>query len=148
MAGIIDREVAEAAREIGTDTFLVEEMVTGAVAELLVGVTRDPAHGFVLTVAAGGVMTEVLHDSASLLVPARETDVKQALNSLNCAVLLSGYRGNPSADLQAIVAAVMTLQDYVVAHADRLEEVEINPLICTPNAAIAADALIRTVLEE
>lgn len=146
--GLAVDEVAEAAREIGTDTFLVEEMVTGAVAELLVGVTRDPAHGFVLTVAAGGVMTEVLRDSASLLVPARETEVKQALNSLNCAVLLSGYRGNPSADLQAIVAAVMTLQDYVVAHADRLEEVEINPLICTPNAAIAADALIRTVLEE
>ena len=42
----------------------------------------------------------------------------------------------------------MTLQDYVVAHADRLEEVEINPLICTPNAAIAVDALIRLALEE
>lgn len=137
-------QVQAAAEEIGTDAFLVEEMVIGGVAELLIGVTRDPAHGFVLTLAAGGVLTEVMADSASVLIPASEDAILQALQALRCAPLLAGYRGKPAADRQAIVMAVMAVQRYVQANAAACEEVEINPLICTPDRAVAADALIRT----
>ncbi|HHL22077.1 MAG TPA: CoA-binding protein, partial [Aliiroseovarius sp.] len=63
-------KVADAAQAMGEGRFLVEEMVTGGVAELLVGVVRDPAHGFVLTLGAGGVQAEILRDSQALLVPA------------------------------------------------------------------------------
>ena len=41
------------------DSMAVEEMIEGGVAELLLGVTRDPAHGFVLTLGAGGILTEI-----------------------------------------------------------------------------------------
>ncbi|KEJ96896.1 acetyl-CoA synthetase [Pseudosulfitobacter pseudonitzschiae] len=122
---------------------IIEEMVTDGVAELLVGVTRDPAHGFVLTLGAGGVFTEILADTVSLLVPSDEGAVKQALTKLKCAPLLSGYRAKPAADIDSIVAAVMAVQSYVIAQADVISEVEINPLICTPTRAVAADALIR-----
>lgn len=122
---------------------IIEEMVTDGVAEVLVGVTRDPAHGFVLTLGAGGVLTEILADTVSLLVPSGEGAVKQALTKLKCAPLLSGYRGKPAADIDSIVAAVMAVQSYVIAQADTISEVEINPLICTPTRAVAADALIR-----
>ncbi|MCB1342580.1 MAG: acetate--CoA ligase family protein [Pseudooceanicola sp.] len=123
--------------------WLVEEMVTGGVAELLVGVIRDPAHGFVLTLGAGGVLTEILRDTVSLLVPAPRAAICAALMRLRCAPLLAGYRGKPSADMGAILAAIDAVQDYVRAHADTLSEIEINPLICTPARAVAADALIR-----
>lgn len=122
---------------------MIEEMVTGGVAELLVGFTRDAAHGFVLTLGAGGVLTEMLADTVSLLVPSDESAVKRALTQLKCAPLLSGYRGKPAADLNSIVGAVMAAQSYVIAQADVISEVEINPLICTPTRAVAADALIR-----
>lgn len=136
-------EVARAAAKMPTDSFLVEEMITGGVAELLIGVTRDPAHGFVLTLAAGGILTELLQDSASVLVPASRDSVKQALSCLKTYRLLQGYRGAPAADLDAILDAVDAIQAYVLANAARLEEVEVNPLICTPTRAVAADALIK-----
>jgi succinyl-CoA synthetase beta subunit len=135
--------VSDAASAMPADRFLVEEMVSGAVAELLIGVVKDPAHGFVMTLAAGGTLTEVLEDSASLLLPATDAMIEEALNSLRVAKLLDGYRGAPAADRAAILRAVHSVQDYVLAKADGLEEIEINPLLCTPTDAVAADALMR-----
>lgn len=134
--------VSNAAKSMPCDTFLVEEMVIGTVAELLVGVVRDPAHGMVLTLAAGGVLTEMLQDSTSLLVPASRDTVLEALSSLKIAKLLDGYRGQPAANKEAIADAVMAVQAAVMAEAP--EEIEINPLMCGPDVAIAADTLIRT----
>ncbi|MBO9473815.1 acetate--CoA ligase family protein [Shimia sp. R10_1] len=132
-----------AAAEMPTDTFLIEEMVEGGVAELLLGITRDPAHGFVLTLAAGGVLTELMEDSVSLLVPANRDRLYQSLMCLKVAKLLTGYRGGDAANIDAILDAAEALQAYVLANSSTLEEVEINPLICTPTRAVAADALIR-----
>lgn len=141
--GLGPETVGAAARDIGTGQVLIEEMVTGGVAELLVGVTRDPAHGFVLTLGAGGVLTELLLDTVSLLVPSRPEAIRAALARLRCAPLLAGYRGKPAADIDAILAAVAAVQAYVLANADSVSEVEINPLICAPDRAVAVDALIR-----
>ncbi|MEO0497177.1 MAG: acetate--CoA ligase family protein [Pseudomonadota bacterium] len=132
----------EAATAMGAQEFLVEEMITDSVAELLVGVVADPAHGFVLTVGAGGIATELHADKQSLLVPAPRSDVESALSSLRIAPILKGYRGRPSADMVAVIDAIMAMQDYVIKNADLLSEVEINPLMATPLGAVAADALI------
>ena len=124
------------------DSFLVEEMVTDPIAELLIGVVCDPAHGYVLTLGAGGTLTELLQDSASLLLPVTRDDVLNALGELRTSVLLNGYRGAPAANKDAIVDAVMAVQSYVTA--EHPFEVEINPLICREQDAIAVDALIKT----
>jgi acetyl-CoA synthetase len=123
-------------------------MVTAGVAELLIGVLRDPAHGFVLTLGAGGVLTEVLSDTTSRLLPVTSQDVLHALAELKLYPLLCGYRGNAAADLDAVVEAVLAVQRFVLASAALLEEVEINPLICTPTQAVAVDALIRMGVED
>jgi acyl-CoA synthetase (NDP forming) len=136
-------EALDAARQMPCDSWLVEEMVADGVAELLVGVVRDPAHGFVLTLAAGGTLTELMQDGVSLLLPVTEAEIGAALDRLRLAPVLAGYRGRPGADRAAIARAVLAVQAFVAAHAARLEEVEINPLICTPDRAVAADALIR-----
>jgi acyl-CoA synthetase (NDP forming) len=135
--------VSEAAGQMPATRFLVEEMVTGAVAELLIGVVKDPAHGFVLTLAAGGTLAEVLEDSTSMLVPASDAMILAALDQLRISRLLAGYRGQPAADRDAILRAVQAVQAYVLAEAEGLEEIEINPLLCTPDDAVAADALMR-----
>ena len=136
--------VTAAAEAMPTDSFLIEEMVTGTVAELLIGVVLDPAHGYVMTLAAGGVLTELLEDRASILIPASRTEVDATLRKLKINKVLNGYRGAAPADRQAVIDAVMALQSYVVAQQGKLQEVEINPLLCGESGAVAADALIVT----
>lgn len=144
VVGITSQEHAlSAAHAMGCDQFLIEEMVQGCVTEVLIGVVHDPVHGFVLTLAAGGVLTEVLQDSMSLMVPSSRAEVEDALSQLKIAKLLQGYRGAPPADIEAIIDTVMAVQRFVLDHHDRLEEIEINPLFARPNGAIAVDALIR-----
>ncbi len=135
--------VAQAAARIDAERFLVEEQITDTVAEVLVGVVRDPAHGFVLTLGAGGVLTEIWRDTVSLLVPASRDAVDAALDRLKIGPVLRGFRGRPAADRDALLDAVMALQAAVTAEAATLEEVEINPLIVTPGRAVAVDVLIR-----
>ena len=137
--------VARAAKRMQAPGFLIEEMIDGALAELLVGIIRDPAHGLVLTLAAGGVLTELLADSTSLLVPASEEAVNQALTKLKCHRLLTGFRGKPAADMPSVIAAVMAIQEFALANAAMLQEIEVNPLICTRTNAVAVDALLRMV---
>jgi succinyl-CoA synthetase beta subunit len=135
--------VEASAADMGAERFLVEEMVENGVAEILVGILRDPAHGFVLTLGAGGVLTEVLADTTSLLLPATAPEIDAALDRLRIAPLLGGYRGKPAADRAALVTAILAVQDCAMAHAETLLELEINPLIATPDRAVAVDALIR-----
>ncbi len=137
-------EVAAAARGMDyASGFLVERMVEGGVAELILGVMRDPVYGYTLTIGAGGILTELLADSATLMIPAGEAEIRAALAGLKTAPLLHGYRGRPQADIDAAVAACLALQAYVAETDDRLEELDINPLIVTPHGTVAADALIR-----
>ena len=135
--------VKSAAQNMGRDSFLMEQMITGAVCEILIGVVADPAHGFVLTLAAGGVMTEILKDSTTLVLPVTSQDVTEAFQRLKIAPILNGYRGQPAADMAALVDAVMSVQSYVQQNMNDVLEVEINPIIATPTTAIAVDALIR-----
>lgn len=134
--------VRKAAESMVVDRFLVEEMITDGIAEILVGVVHDEAHGFVLTIAAGGVLTELLQDRQSILMPVNRSMIENALRRLKIASLFDGYRGQPAADVNAVIDTILALQDYVVDHADVLDAVEINPLLCGPSRAIAVDALI------
>ncbi|WP_102109864.1 acetate--CoA ligase family protein [Oceaniglobus roseus] len=135
--------VRDAARAMPDGPFLVERMVEGALCELLVGVVSDPAHGHVLTLGAGGTRAELIADTVSLLLPVDGAAIRAALLRLRAAPLLTGFRGAPAADMEAVVTAVLAVQAFVAANRAAVQEVEINPLICTGTAAIAADALIR-----
>jgi acyl-CoA synthetase (NDP forming) len=127
--------------------FLVERMVEGAVAEVLVGVVRDPQFGPTLTVGAGGVLVELLQDARTMLLPVTPEEVREALMSLRMAKLLEGFRGKPRGDVRAAVKAIMAIADFAARHRDRLIELDINPLFVLPEGrgAIAADALVRMI---
>ncbi|MFM7066490.1 MAG: acetate--CoA ligase family protein [Gammaproteobacteria bacterium] len=137
-------EVAAAAARLArlAPEVLVERMVTGAVAELILGLTRDPQFGTALVVGAGGILTELLHDSATLLLPTAEAEIRAALAGLKCWPLVTGFRGRQG-DAEAVVHAVQALAAFAAAHAERIEEVDVNPLLVTANGAVAVDALIR-----
>ena len=119
--------------------------MTDAVAELLIGVTRDPQFGLLMTIGAGGVLVELLGDAASLLLPAGEDEIRAAILSLKTAPLLQGFRGRPVGDLAAAVAAALAIARFAEANAATLEELDVNPLLVRPEGkgAVAVDALIR-----
>jgi acyl-CoA synthetase (NDP forming) len=121
---------------------LVEKMVGGAVCELIIGIKRDPQFGLALVVGAGGVLTELLQDSAAVLLPTNKTEITRALQSLKVWKLVTGFRGK-SGDVKAVVAAVEAIAKFAKAHANRLEELDVNPLLVLPKGAIAVDALVR-----
>ena len=137
------KEILDAGAIMQGGVFILEEMIEDKVAELLVGIVKDPAHGFVLTLAAGGIFAELLEDRTSLLVPASREHLEQSLNRLKIAPVLAGYRNQPAADGDRVLDAIEAVQSYVLANLDTVEEVEVNPLIATPIRAVAADALIR-----
>lgn len=124
----------------GAQGYLAEEMVSGVVAELLIGLRRDPVYGATLTLGFGGVTAEVLADTVTLVLPVTADEVDAALRRLRLWPLLDGYRGRPRADVAAVVAAVLDLQAMMADPA--LEEIEINPLMVRESGAVAVDAVI------
>jgi acyl-CoA synthetase (NDP forming) len=125
----------------GANGYLAEEMVTGAVAELLIDARRDPVYGATLTLGFGGVTAELLADMVTLILPVTADEIHAALQRLRLWPLLDGYRGRPPADITAVIAAALALQNMLLADT-MLDEIEINPLIVRMQGAIAVDAVI------
>ena len=129
----------------GATGYLAEEMITGTVAEILLGLRRDPVYGVSLTLGMGGVTAEVLADTVTLILPATEAEVTAAMRKLRLWPLLDGYRGRTKADMAAVANVAVKLGALMLARPD-LEEIEINPILVRADGAVAVDALIRKAL--
>ncbi|HEV2284429.1 MAG TPA: acetate--CoA ligase family protein [Steroidobacteraceae bacterium] len=140
-------EASAAAQRLArlSDSLLIEEMVRDGVAEVLIGITVDPQFGQLLVLGAGGVLTELLRDSVTLLPPFDAAAIEAALRSLRITRLLGGFRGRPAGDLPALIETALACARYAQAHLDTLAELDINPVIVRPagSGAVAVDALIR-----
>ena len=138
------RAAATALAGLG-DRILVEAMVTDAVAELIIGIARDPALGPYLVLGSGGVLVELVADRRILMLPATAEEIRAAIRALRVGRLIDGHRGRPPGDLAAAVDSVLAVQRYALASGGQLLELDVNPLIvCSAGlGAIAADALVR-----
>jgi acyl-CoA synthetase (NDP forming) len=136
-------DVVAAGRAAGADVqgALVQPQRAGGI-ELLVGVVTDPAWGQVLAVGLGGVWVEILADTALSVLPVDRTRVLQALRSLRGARLFDGPRGTAKADLDAVADAITAVADLAQRLGDRLEALEVNPLLVRGSQVEALDALI------
>ncbi|UCF28148.1 MAG: acetate--CoA ligase family protein [Chloroflexota bacterium] len=139
-------EVSSAVNELSglCESFLVEKMIEGVVAELIVGVARDEQFGPYLLVGGGGTLVEMMKDSASLLLPTSREQILQASIQLMCAPLFSGFRGAPPADLNAAVDVILAVATLVEKDPSAIIELDINPLmlLAEGQGVVAADALI------
>jgi acyl-CoA synthetase (NDP forming) len=114
--------------------------------ELAVGLVRDPALGPLLVISAGGVLIEILAERAVVLPPVTRAQARAICARLRLAAVLAGARGQPPADLDAIAGAIAGLSDLAADLGDVLTALDINPLICGPSGAVAADVLAVPVL--
>ena len=137
----IASSVAAYNSDIALDGLLIEAMGERGV-EMIVGAKRDPDWGTVLLVGFGGVTAELIEDVALIPPGADDAAIRQAVLSLKQAPLLTGFRGAPAGDIDALVRVVSKLSEVMKANA-RIAEIDLNPVVITPGGAIALDALIE-----
>jgi acyl-CoA synthetase (NDP forming) len=138
------RRIREHKPDLDIDRFLLEPMIEGVVAEILVGVTIDPHFGPVLVIGAGGIFVELLRDASRLLLPATRSDIESAIRRLKTFPLLDGFRGRPKGDLAALIGAIESVARYAETNLDTLAEIDVNPImvLAEGRGVVAADALI------
>jgi acyl-CoA synthetase (NDP forming) len=129
--------------QAATDLFLVERLVAAPVAELMVSIRRDPQFGLAMTLAAGGILVELLGDATTLLLPASRGDFSRALDRLKITRLLDGYRGKPAADRERLFDMLESLAAFAAAPANAVAEIEINPLFVGEQDSCAVDVLMQ-----
>ncbi|GAB2577168.1 acetate--CoA ligase family protein [Streptomyces capparidis] len=139
------RELTETAQYHGVgrlDGVLVCQMVAPGV-EMAVGLSHDPLFGPTVTVASGGVLVEILRDTAVRVPPFHADEARTMLRELRGHALLQGARGRPPADVEALVEVVLRVQRIALELGDDLAELDVNPLVVLERGqgAVALDAL-------
>ncbi|WP_424812540.1 acetate--CoA ligase family protein [Roseococcus sp. YIM B11640] len=124
------------------DGVLVQRMEARGV-ELILGARRDPQFGTMVLVGLGGVQAELWKDVALDIAPVSTEGAMAMLKSLKAFPLLDGFRGSAKVDLDAVAGAVSRFSGFVAALGDRLDEAEINPLVCRENGCVAVDGLMK-----
>ena len=109
--------------------------------ELILGTKKDPVFGPVIMVGMGGVAAEVFQDRALGLPPLNDVLARRMLKSLKSWPLLRGYRGRPGANVDRLIEIIMRFS-YLVADYPEIKELDINPLLVTPEDVIALDARV------
>jgi len=133
------RAYADLSSRLGSRVLVCESVPAGP--ELAVGIARDQDLGPLIVVGAGGVLVELLADRAVALPPVDERTAREMIAGLRVSGLLAGVRGAPPADLGAVIRAVTGVSDLACELGGELEALDVNPLICGPNGAVAVDAL-------
>ena len=128
--------------EVRIDGVTVQEMIaTKDAVELIFGIKKDSVFGTVLMVGMGGIAAELFSDKALGLPPLNESLARQMLESLKIYPLLKGYRGSPAKNIDKLIQVLIRLS-YLAADYPEIQELDINPLLVTPEDVIALDARI------
>ncbi len=139
-------EMTRRAADLRWDGFLVQPMVTGHV-ELMLGMKRDPVFGPLILVGLGGVFAELLGDVASELAPISPEAARGMLRRLAAYPILEGYRGKPGVDLGYLENIISDFSLLCLELREQIEEIDVNPLVCSASEVTAVDALMlrRTI---
>ena len=106
---------------------IVQKMAPAGI-EVLIGMNRDPQFGPLVTFALGGIYVEILKDAAFRLAPFSRVEAGAMLNEIRASALLEGVRGQPPADRESIVDALMRIGQLVMDFPE-IEELDINPFM-------------------
>jgi acyl-CoA synthetase (NDP forming) len=145
VVGLADEEAlraayADLAARLGPDVTVHQQVPAGV--ELSVGIVRDPALGPMVVVAAGGVLVELMADRAVALPPVSRAGAMRMLDGLRLRPLLDGFRGAAPVDLEALADVVVAVSRLAHDHGTRIDALDLNPVVATPDGAVAVDVLI------
>jgi acyl-CoA synthetase (NDP forming) len=110
--------------------------------EVIVGARVDPVAGAVVLVGLGGVMVELMRDTALALAPVSMDEAKAMLARLKGYPLLTGFRGSAVVDLDALADAIARVSELAADQAGLYTEIDVNPILARPDGVLAVDALV------
>ncbi len=119
---------------------LVETMIQGV--ELLVGAKIDYQFGPVVVMGIGGINVEIYQDTAIRMAPLVPADIRSMVDALKGKKILQGYRGRPGVDMDAVIEMGVRFSSLVCGMKEMIESIDLNPVICTPDSCVIADARI------
>jgi acyl-CoA synthetase (NDP forming) len=120
---------------------LVQKMIPQGI-EMVVGARIDPLFGPLVVVGLGGILVELLQDSALAPAPVTHDEALALLAQLKGARLLDGFRGMASVDRHKLAEVICGVARFAADHRDAIAELDVNPLICLGDSIVAVDALI------
>jgi len=120
---------------------LVQPMVPQGI-EMVVGARNDPLFGPLIVVGLGGILVEVLNDSALSPAPVTPSEAEDLLRQLKGVKVLEGFRGMPAVDLKRLAQVISDVSRFAADHRDTVAELDVNPLICAGERITAVDGLI------
>ena len=126
--------------EIGNGAVLVQKMAKGK-REFMVGMTRDPQFGPCVMFGLGGIFTEALDDVSFRVAPLEKNDAIEMIHEIRSHKLLGPFRGMPPVNLDILEQILINLGRLGLEN-DRIQEIDINPLIIHEDLPVAVDALI------
>jgi acyl-CoA synthetase (NDP forming) len=145
------QEVLAAARERHPDAdlqgVLIQEMVGDDAVEVIVGLLQDADFGSVVVFGSGGILVELFKGSSLRLPPLSRRDAREMIQETQAARLLTGFRGRPAADVEALVDALVRVSQLAVDLGDLIAALDINPMMVLPEGegVRAVDALVEVV---
>ena len=119
---------------------LVEKMIAGV--EVIIGAKIDYQFGPIILMGIGGTAVEIYQDAAIRMAPLTAKDVRSMVGSLKARALLEGYRGSEAVSMEALVKTMLAFSDLVIALGERFESIDLNPVMCSAEDCIIADARI------
>lgn len=124
----------------GFEGVLVEEMLPGI--ELIIGGKIDEQFGPVVLAGIGGVGVEIYKDTAIRMAPITEKDVDPMLDDITASSILRGYRGSKGVNMEKLKKLIAGFSNLLVEVSDVVESVDLNPVLCTEERCVIADARI------
>jgi acetate---CoA ligase (ADP-forming) subunit beta len=126
----------------GFESMLIEEMVSGL--ELIIGAKIDDQFGPVVILGMGGTGVEIYQDISLRMAPVGADDVASMINCLKGCRLLSGYRGGVVVNRDELTRTLICFSEFVMAAEEMIESIDLNPVMCSAERCVVADARIIT----
>jgi hypothetical protein len=124
----------------GFQAMLIEEMVSGL--ELIIGAKIDDQFGPVVMLGMGGTGVEIYQDISLRMAPVGSEDVTSMIKCLKGGRLLSGYRGGVVVNRVELTRTLICFSQFVMAAAEMIESIDLNPVMCSAERCVVADARI------
>ena len=135
--------VKKNAPEAKIDGVMVSPMIKGGI-ECILGAKIDPVFGPIVMFGLGGIYAEVMKDIAFAEAPLSEKKAEKMIASLKGRDLFYGTRGQLSVDIKSLVKLIVSMSNFIAANSDKVDQVEVNPVLVSEKQIIALDALIIT----
>ncbi|MBN1890062.1 MAG: acetate--CoA ligase family protein [Thermoflexales bacterium] len=140
LTGVVDDMLSRLSRSARVEGVLLQKMASGQ--QVILGGRRDPSFGPVVMFGLGGIYAEVLADVSFRLAPLARCEAEAMIDQVKAGRLLRGVRGQPAADVAAVVDGLLRLS-RLMCDAPQIVEVDVNPLIVSEHGALVVDARVR-----